>query len=89
MIERAAAAGQPADAAATAAAAEGEGDAAAGDVAAGKAEGDAAAGEEAQEEPPPGAFHPGVVCAETEALIVGWRYARPASGEERRAAREA
>ena len=36
--------------------------------------------------PPPGAFHPGVVCAVKRSIIVGYRYARPASDADRRAA---
>ena len=39
--------------------------------------------------PPPGAFHPGIVCAVQRTLIVGYRYARPATPAEQQAARAA
>ena len=39
--------------------------------------------------PPPGAFHPGMVCAVSKKLIVGYRYARPATAADRRAATDA
>ena len=38
---------------------------------------------------PPGAFHPGIVCAVSKQLIVGYRYARPATAADRQAARDA
>lgn len=39
--------------------------------------------------PPPGAFHPGWVCAVKRSLIVGYRYARPSTANERQAAADA
>ena len=39
--------------------------------------------------PPPGAFHPGIVCAVKQQLIVGFRYDRPATAEDQQAARTA
>ena len=39
--------------------------------------------------PPPGAFHPGIVCAVEKTLIVGYRYARPATPSDRQAAIDA
>ena len=43
----------------------------------------------APQPPPPGAFHPGMVCAATQKLIVGYRYARPATAADRQAAIDA
>ena len=45
-------------------------------------------GDEAEQlpRPPPGAFHPGMVCAAKQRLIVGYRYARPATPAEQQAA---
>lgn len=39
--------------------------------------------------PPPGAFHPGWVCAVKRGLIVGYRYARPSTAGERQEAADA
>ena len=39
--------------------------------------------------PPPGAFHPGIVCAVTQRLIVGYRYTRPATAADQQAAANA
>jgi hypothetical protein len=36
--------------------------------------------------PPPGAFHPGIVCAVKQQLIVGYRYERPATAADQQAA---
>lgn len=40
-------------------------------------------------EPPPGAFHPGIVCAVNRQLIVGYRYSRPSTPADRQAALDA
>lgn len=40
-------------------------------------------------EPPPGAFHPGIVCAVNRQLIVGYCYARPSTPADRQAALDA
>ena len=37
--------------------------------------------------PPPGGFHPGIVCAMKQTLIVGYRYDRPATAADRQATR--
>ena len=56
------------------------------EAAAGAATAAASAATQRRKAPPPGAFHPGMVCAAKQTLIVGYRYARPATEEDRQAA---